>query len=161
MVCLSPSSFTHKCVALLLPTHICRANVNWWQDKSAALNLTCPPKTFMCLVREFIEKEGLATFRGVELEDGAAVVNIDEIIFEPIAGVPADFLKLERDVKSISNELGEVKEAVLCCGKILEAFAQHDPRTAMTTEDITAAAADVDPVPDVQEGQFGSLAKSE
>ena len=115
----------------------------------------------MRLVREFIEKEGLATFGGVELEDGAAVVNIDEIIFEPIAGVPADLPKLERDVKSISNELGEVKEAVLRCGKILEAFAQHNPNTAMTTEDIAAAAADVDPVPDVQEGQFGSPVKSE
>ena len=161
MVRLPPSSSTHARATLLPPTHIRRANVNWWQNKDAALNLTCPPKTFIRLVREFIEKEGLATFGGVELEDGAAVVNIDEIIFEPIAGVPADFPKLERDLKSISNELGEVKEAVLRCGAILEAFVQHDPKTPMTEVEIAAAAGEVDPVPDVQDGQFGSPVKSE
>jgi hypothetical protein len=109
----------------------------------------------MRLVRDFFEKEDLATFGGVELEDGAPVNNIDEIIFAPIAGVPADFPKLEKDVKSIAEGLAEIKEAVLRCGKIVEALAQHDPSTAMTMEDIAAAAGDVDPVPDVQEGQFG------
>jgi hypothetical protein len=97
---------------------------------------------------------------GVELKDGAPVNNINEIIFAPIAGVPADFLKLEKDVKSIAEELAEIKEAALCCGEIAKALAQHDPSMAMTTEGTAAAAGDVDPVPDVQEGPFSSLVKA-
>ena len=156
MVRLSPPSSTHARAALLPPTHIRRANVNWWQDKNAALVLTSPPKTFMRLVREFFENENLATFRGAELEDGTVVNNIDDINFEPIAGVPADFPRLEKEINGIATDLLEVKEAVLRVGKVVEALAQHDPTTAMTMDEVAAAAGDVDPAPDVQEGQFGS-----
>ena len=97
----------------------------------------------MRLVRDFFEKAELAHFGGAELEDGTPVTNIDEIIFAPIAGVPADFPKLEQDVKSIAEEMTELKEAVLRVGKIVEALAQHDPNTAMTMDDIAAAAGDV------------------
>ena len=159
MVRLSPPSPTHACATLLPPTHIRRANVNWWQDKNAALVLTSPPKTFMRLVRNFFENENLATFGGAELEDGTVVNNIDDINFEPIAGVPADFPRLEREMNGIAADLSEVKEAVLRVGKVVEALAQHDPSTAMTMDDIAAAAGDVDPDPDVQEGQFGSPVK--
>ena len=115
----------------------------------------------MHLVQDFIEKEDLATFEGAELEDGAPVNNINEIIFTPIAGLPADFPKLEKDVKSIAEEMAEIKDAVLHVGKVVEALAQHDPKTPMTEVEIAAAAGEVDPVPDVQEGQFGSPVKSE
>ena len=116
----------HSCRQL---THIRRANVPWYQDKNAALNLTSPPKRFMRLVQDFIEKEDLATFEGAELEDGAPVNNINEIIFAPIAGLPADFPKLEKDVKSIAEEMAEIKDAVLRVGKVAEALVQHDPTT--------------------------------
>ena len=148
----------HSCRQL---THIRRANVPWYQDKNAALNLTSPPKRFMRLVQDFIEKEDLATFEGAELEDGAPVNNINEIIFAPIAGLPADFPKLEKDVKSIAEEMAEIKDAVLRVGKVVEALAQHDPTTPMTEVEIAAAAGEVDPVPDVQDGQFGSPVKTE
>ena len=161
MVRLSPPSSTHARTTLLPPTHIRRANVNWYQNKNTALVLTSPPKTFMRLVREFFENEKLATFRGAELEDGTVVTNIDDINFEPIAGVPADFPKLEREINGIAADLSEVKEAVLRVGKVVEALAQHDPTTAMTTDEVAAAAGDVEPAPDVQDGQFGSPVKVE
>ena len=135
--------------------------MNWYQNKNTALVLTSPPKTFMRLVREFFENEKLATFGGAELEDGTVVTNIDDINFEPIAGVPADFPKLEREINGIAADLSEVKEAVLRVGKVVEALAQHDPTTAMTTDEVAAAAGDVEPAPDVQDGQFGSPVKVE
>ena len=115
----------------------------------------------MRLVREFIENENLATFGGVELEDGTVVNNIDDINFEPIAGVPADFPRLEKEINGIATDLSEVKEAVLRVGKVVEALAQHDPTTAMTMDEVAAAAGDVNPAPDVQEEQFGSPVKVE
>ena len=135
--------------------------MNWYQNKNTALVLTSPPKTFMRLVREFFENEKLATFGGAELEDGTVVTNIDDIKFEPIAGVPADFPKLEKEINGIAADLSEVKEAVIRVGKVVEALAQHDPTTAMTTDEVAAAAGGVDPAPDVQDGQFGSPVKVE
>ena len=81
------------------------------ERKTKMTSVTSPPKRFMRLVQDFIEKEDLATFGGVELEDGApmANVNIDEIIFAQIAGVPADFPKLEKDVKSIAEGMAEIR----------------------------------------------------
>ena len=110
----------------------------------------------MRLVRDFIETSKLAHFGGAELEDGTPVSNIDDIIFAPTAGVPANFPKLEQDVRAIAEDLAGVKDAVLRVGRVLEALAQHDPNSAMTTDDISAAAGAVNPVPPVQDGQFGS-----
>ena len=135
--------------------------MNWWQEKNDTLKLTSPPKSFMRLVREFIEKAELAHFGGAELEDRTPVTNIDDIIFAPTAGVLANFPKLEQDVRAIAEEMSELKDAVLRVGRVLEALAQHDPKSAMTTDDIAAAAGAVNPAPDVQDGQFGSPVKVE
>ena len=63
--------------------------------------------------------------------------------------------------RAIAEEMSELKDAVLHVGRVLEALAQHYPKSALTTDAIAAAAGAVNPAPDVQDGQFGSPVRVE
>ena len=46
----------------------------------------------------------------------------------------ANFPKLEQDVRAIAEDMSELKDALLHVGRVLEALAQHDPNSVMTTD---------------------------
>ena len=62
----------------------------------------------MRIVHTFIENSQLAEFDGIELEDGTVMLDIEETMFSPPTGVPANYPKMQKDITNIAQDLARL-----------------------------------------------------